>query len=173
MKKLFTCLIVFFMIIFSIFLQLNFFNIISLFGVSANIGIVIVVIIGLASGKISGGIIGFVYGVIIDATFSKIIGPYILVYTLIGYFAGSLNKSFSKESKMSAVMLVSICTILGELLVYFILMAYLGYEWRTIKVLTVVLLEAIYNILITLIIFRPIIWIGELINKSRNNYYLL
>lgn len=173
MKKLLVGLIIFFMIGISVFLQLNLFNVITLFGVSANIAIVIVVILSLASGKVSGGVIGFIYGLIFDVIFSKIIGPNILAFTLIGIMAGSLNKSFSKESKTSAVMLVSICTAFGELLIYFIMMGFDGYEWKTISVLTIIFLEMVYNIFVTLVVFKPVIWIGEIINRSSNKYYLL
>ena len=85
-KKLLVSLIVFILICIAIWFQINFINVFTFFGTAANLGIVIVVGIGLISGKIPGALTGAAYGFLTDVIFAKSVGAYFLIYTLIAIF---------------------------------------------------------------------------------------
>lgn len=173
MKKLVTALIVFFIIIISLLIQINLLNIIPLFGVAANIGIVLVVGLSLMSGRFVGALTGGVYGLLVDVIFSKTIGINILLYILVGALTGHISNGFSKDNKAAMVMVVSITTVLFELASVFALMLLQNGQLDMIRVLIIIALEVVYNILLTLIFNKFIVAIGEIINKSKNSYYLL
>ena len=84
-KKILVGFIVFLFLWLAIILQINFLNQIPLFGVTANIGIVIIVGIGLLADRIPGLLVGGTYGLMIDTLFGKSIGIYFAIYALLGF----------------------------------------------------------------------------------------
>lgn len=173
MRKFVTVLIVVFVIFISLFLQINLLNVVPLLGVVANIGIVLVTGIGLMSGKLVGGLTGACYGLFVDIIFGKFIGIDILLYTVTGIFTGQISNGFSKDNKTAMIVIVSISTILFEIANIFLLRILTGASFEIVSVLTTILLETLYNMLITLILHRFIVGLGDIINKSKNSYYLL
>ena len=106
-KKLLVSLIVFMLICIALWFQINFINIFTFFGATANLGIIIVVGIGLLSGKIPGALTGAAYGFLTDVLFGKSIGIYFLIYTLLGFTSGEMSRGFSKDNKLSMVYMVA------------------------------------------------------------------
>ncbi len=173
MRKFVTALIIVFVIFILLFLQINLLNVIPLLGVVANIGIVFVTGIGLMSGKLVGGLTGACYGLIVDIIFGKFIGINTLLYTVTGIFTGQISNGFSKDNKTAMIVIVSISTILFEIVNVFLLQLLTEASFGMISTLTTILLETLYNMLITLMLHRFIVELGDIINKSKNSYYLL
>lgn len=163
-----------FIIIFlTILLQMCFLNCIPLAGVIANAGIVLVTGLGLVTGSFIGGITGCVYGIIIDVSFGRNIGLYTALYTLVGFVSGYLNKSFSKGNKISMIMLMLICTSIFEVLTYLFNILFNGFDLNIKVLITKLVFESIYNTILTILFFKPIMFYGDLLNKTKNSYYLL
>lgn len=173
MKKVLVSLIVFFVMWFFILLQINLFNVITLAGTAANIGAVFVIAMGLMCDKQVGGVIGGIYGLIIDIFSAKAIGLYMLSYFLIGYASGKIGRSFSKENKTTLVVMVGIGTILFEIFNYVLGILIYKYDISFIKLGIEIFKEAIYNMLVSIILFKSMMFLAEIINKSKNKYYLL
>lgn len=173
MKRVLLGFVTFLVICIAILLQINVLNEIPLAGVVANLGIVLIAGLGLVSGKLIGGIAGFIYGALVDTMFQRTIGIYILFYTLTGIVSGFLNHKFSKENKMSMVMLILIVTAVFETGTYFSNILLHRYEFELIPFILVIVLESAYNVLLTIILFKPIAFLGDLLNRCKNSYYLL
>ena len=173
MKKVLMVIITFRIICISIWFQMDFLNSIPLSGVIANFGIILVSGIGLVSGNLIGGILGGVYGLLIDISFGGNIGIYTALYALSGILSGYLNSSFSKGNKVSMVMLIFICTILFESIVYLLNIILNGFEFDFGVLIIKLILESAYNMILTIMFFKPISFWGELLNKTKNSYYLL
>ncbi len=173
MKKILLGIVTFLVICISILLQISFFNTIPLAGVVANFGIVLIAGLGLVSGKLIGGISGFTYGILLDIAIHRTLGIYALFYTLTGMMAGFLNHNFSKENKISMVMLILITTIIFESGIYFCNMILRKFEFELLPFAFILILESAYNILLTILFFKPITFLGELLNRCKNSYYLL
>lgn len=173
MRKTVTITIIFFSICICLLLQGGFFSIIKLYGTSANIGIIFIGSIGLICGPLIGALTGGMYGLFFDITFARTLGIYTGLYLLIGVLAGILNKGFSKESRASWEMLIAILTSVFEIMVYVILMLTKNFEFELHSALFILIKEIIYNTIIVLMLFKPLSWFGEMINKSKNSYYLL
>ncbi len=173
MRKIITTVIIIFIIILTVLLQINLLNVVPLFGVKANLGIVLVAGIGLMSGQLVGGIVGGIYGLILDVTFSKLIGVQLLLYTIVGIITGRISRGFSKDSKMAMVVIVFLTTIVFEFANVLLLSLLQDFKIKLFSVIVVILLEAIYNVILTMLLQKWIVSLGEMINKSKNSYYLL
>ena len=173
MKKILITFVTFFVICFSIWFQSNFLNSIPLAGVIANLGIVLIAGVGLVSGKVLGGVIGFVYGLLIDITIYQSLGLYVLLYSLTGIIAGFLNHKFSKDNKISMIMLILFTTIIFESLLYLFNVLVNRFEFQLKFWFFTIVLETMYNILLTVLFYRPITFLGDLLNRCKNSYYLL
>lgn len=173
MKKFLVGLIIFIVIVVAMLVQINLLSVVTFFGTAANIGIVLTTGIGLMCGKEVGGIIGGIYGLLCDIVFGKAIGIYLMLYMLTGYLSGKIGKGFSKENKTTMIMMVSVSGILFNLA--FLLVARMVYDYDTSFLYSIftILKETIYNLIIAGILFKPMLLLAEIINKSKNSYYLL
>lgn len=173
MKKFLVGLIIFIVIVVAMLVQINLLSVVTFFGTAANIGIVLTTGIGLMCGKEVGGIIGGMYGLLCDIVFGKAVGIYLLLYMLTGYLSGKIGKGFSKENKTTMIMMVSVSGILFNLA--FLLVARMVYDYDTSFLYSIftILKETIYNLIIAGILFKPMLLLAEIINKSKNSYYLL
>lgn len=173
MKKILMTFISFIILCISIWLQIGFLNSIPLVGVTANLGIVLIAGLGLVCGKLIGGSAGLIYGLLIDLAFGRTLGIYTILYCLTGFVSGSLNNNFSKENKISMVMLILLITTCFEIIVYFlnIILKQFDFDFQTL--FTTLVLESIYNIFLTILLFKPIAFWGDILNHCKNSYYLL
>ena len=173
MKKILMTIITFLVICLTIWFQINFLNSIPLAGVTANIGIVLTAGLGLVSGRMLGGTAGFAYGLIMDVAFYSSLGVYTILYTSTGMIAGFLNNSFSKDNKISMVMLILFVTLIFETIFYLLHVFLQGFEFRVSVLFTVLILESVYNMLLAMLFFKSITFFGDLLNRCKNSYYLL
>ncbi len=65
---------------------------ISIFGVSADVTVLVVMSIGLLSGATTGAIAGFFVGLLVDLVFVQTLGVTSLLYIAIGYWSGRLRE---------------------------------------------------------------------------------
>lgn len=173
MKKFLVGLIMFIVIWFAILVQINLFNVITLAGTAANLGIVLIVSLGLTSGYTVGGAIGLTYGLLVDILCGARIGMYTLSYMLLGYLCGKIGKDFSKENKTTIVAITGIGTVLFDVFYYTLGVLICDYDFSIFAFILTVFKEAFYNMLIAIILFKPTSFLAEIINKSKNSYYLL
>lgn len=173
MKKILMTIITFLVICVTILFQINFLNSIPLVGVTANIGIVLIAGLGLVSGKIIGGTVGLIYGLLMDIALYRTFGVYTFLYTSIGMIAGFLNNNFSKDNKISMVMLILFITLVFETLFYLLHILLHQFDFQLSVLITVLVLESAYNMLLTALLFKPITFFGDLLNRCKNSYYLL
>lgn len=153
--------------------QINLLNSLPAFGIIANCGVVLISALGIVAGGYIGSVVGFFYGFACDLIFSKTLGVYTVTYLLIGILAGYLQNRISKDNKFSMSLMVVINTLLFELLLCFFAVFVNKMEFSFLFLAKVIVVEELYNIFLTYILFRPLIFWGEIINRSRDSYYLL
>ena len=100
------------------FLQVNFFNWFTIAGIKPNLFIILALVLGLFAGKKIGTIMGFLFGVYIDILIGKSIGFSGIILMAIGFIGGYLDKTFSKDSKLTIILIVIGSTIFFELITY-------------------------------------------------------
>ena len=158
-------LILLFIIIY--LLQANFFMWFNLAGVKPNLFVILVLTIGLFGGKELGTILGISFGLILDFFISKSIGLSAIMLGTIGFMGGILDKSFSKNSRITMITMIGISTIIYEMGI--IIFNYIINESQIeiIYLIKTLMVELIYNTIITIIIYPIIINIG---NKIEENF---
>lgn len=171
MKKtlIFVVLFIIFLIIY--FLQMNFFSWFTIAGVKPNLFIILILVMGLFAGRTIGIITGIVAGIFLDFFIGKSVGISAIMLGIVGFLGGYLDKKFSKDSRITMILMVILTTFIYEAGKYgiSIIMNKIPLElWPFLKLLFV---EIIYNVILT-IILHPIIkkagYYIENVFKSKN-----
>ena len=118
-----------------------------------NLFVLFVLFVGLFTNKFLGTVYGAIIGAILDILFRDKIGISMIALGLVGFLATLFNKNFSKDSRITIMLMVSGLTVIYEVIVYFASYFVLGTSieiWSFIKIL---ILEVIFNLFITIIIY--------------------
>ena len=177
MKK--TGIIIFLILLFIIIylLQANLFSWFNITGVKPNLFVILTLIIGLFAGRKLSIVFGIFFGLIIDFLINKSIGIASIMLGLTGIIGGYLDKNFSKDSRITMITMIVITTLIYELGTI-ILNLFINDSkiviWYVLKTL---IIELIYNSIITIIIYPIIIKFGYILeetfktNKIMTRYY--
>ena len=102
------------------FLQENFFNWFTIAGVMPNLFVILVLFIGLFTNKNKGTIYGLIIGMFLDFFVGSKLGIYTITLGLVGLVAGIFDKNFSKDSRMTIMLMVAGITASYEIIIYFL-----------------------------------------------------
>jgi rod shape-determining protein MreD len=162
-------LIVSFFVIY--FLQSNFFTWFTIARVQPNLFIIFVLFIGLFTGKKLGLILGIIFGFYIDIVIGRQIGISGIMLGIIGLAGEYLDKNFSKESKITIILMIISSTIVFELGSYLFSLITLDINMEIISFIKILFIETLYNVIITIIIYPLIQKLGHILEetfKTRN-----
>ncbi len=145
------CLIVTFLIIY--LLHSNLFTWFKIAGVMPNLFVIFVLFIGLYAGKYMGIIYGIIFGLALDLFIGTEIALYAALYGVIGCVRMLFDKNFSKENRITLIVMVMISTLIFEIGEYI-----LGYVFKqtVVDILTfiqILLIEVFYNAVLTIIVY--------------------
>ena len=135
------------------FLQINFFNWFTIAGISPNLFVIFVLFIGLFGGKRIGIPLGLVIGLMLDFFISKKIGISAIMLGIIGGLGGILDKNFSKDSRMTIILMTAIVTFVYEFGMYLLNYFIVSSSVEIIPFLKIVTIEIIYHILLVIICY--------------------
>ncbi|HEX9093144.1 MAG TPA: rod shape-determining protein MreD [Coriobacteriia bacterium] len=126
---------------------------IALFGVVPNLIFLVVVTLALVEGPVAGCAAGFAGGLLFDLLGSSVVGPYALVFCVVGYLAGLLTANMFAESWLLPVTVVFVAG-LGAELAYGGIMAVLdvGLPFWT-AFLRLMLPGAVYNTALAVLLY--------------------
>lgn len=163
------CLILIFFVVF--FLQANIFSSFTIAGISPNLIVIYVLCIGLFANQFFGISLGVLFGLILDFVYGKVIGTSAVMLCVIGYLGSYFDKNFSKENKLTIIMMVAGATIIYEFGLYFLNSLILEFDREYFAFLKIVLLETLYNILLSIIFYPLIQKTGYLVDRTykKNN----
>lgn len=173
MKKTLTIIILCLVYIVIYLLQINFFSWFTIAGIKPNLFIILVLFIGLYAGKRYGAILGAIFGLGLDLLGSNIIGQTAIIFGIIGFCGGYLDKIFSKDSKITVILMVIGATAICEIFIYTyrIMMLSLNVEiWAFIKIL---LIEILYNSILTIILYPLMQKLGYKVEEIFKNPQIL
>lgn len=141
------------------FVQVNFFNWFTISGISPNLFVIYVLFIGLFAGKKLGIPIGIVIGLSLDFFISKKVGILGIMLGIVGMVGSTLDKSFSKDSRITTIIMTIGVTIVYEIGVYLLNYIIIHSAVEIVPFLKILLIETIYNVFIV-IIFYPLLQKG-------------
>ena len=162
-------LILAFLIIY--FLQANFFTWFTIAGVKPNLFVIYILFIGLFAGKKLGLILGIFFGVYLDIVIGRQIGISGIMLGVIGLLGEYLDKNFSKESRITIMLMIAGSTVIYEVGCYIFNIIALGTSIEILAFIKILLIEVIYNILIAIVIYSLIQRLGhalEEVFKTKN-----
>ena len=136
---------------------------IAIAGITPNFMLLVVVVAALVDGPLRGTVVGFTLGLVFDLVSSGPVGPYALVFTLVGFVAGSLQKNMFAQSWVIPLTVFGLSTLLAEV-AYGAILATLGVEvafWSS--VLYRMIPSALYNTALALLVFP---WITSALRNS-------
>lgn len=163
MKNTIITIVIFIAFLIIYFLQANFFSWFTIAGVKPNLFIILALFLGLFAGRNMGVGFGIFIGLALDMFIGKKIGISSIMYGAVGYLGGHLGKNFSKESKITIMLMVITSTIVYEVGTYIISILSYAIYIDIISFIKILMLEVIFNSFITIIIY-------PLIQKS--GYYI-
>lgn len=177
MKKtlIITSLFIVFLLIY--FLQANFFSWYNIAGIQPNLFIILVLFIGLYLGKIFGFSLGLIFGILLDLFIGKRIGINAIMLGITGILGGILDKSFSKENRITFMLMSVAVTILCETVNYTLQIILLGADSNFSEFMKIIIIEAIYNAILVIILYPLMQKLGAKVdsilseNKSLMKYY--
>lgn len=173
MRKALTNLTLIFVSFIIYYLQSNFFSWFNISGIMPNLFVILILFIGLFANKSMGTIYGLVIGIILDFLIGTKTGIYALSLGLIGYLAGVFDKNFSKDTKMTIIVMVSGATIIFEAVTYLLKYIFLGMSVEIVNFIIILLVEIVFNILLTIILYPLIQSYGYYVeNEFKGNKIL-
>ncbi len=173
MKKLIIniSLIIVFILIY--LLQTTFFTSFTIAGIMPNIFIILMLYIGLYMGRSYGIIYGIIYGIFIDIWTGRTIGITSICLAFIGFLGGVFDKNFSKDSRITILLMGMICTVLYEVSLYILRNIIIGIDAEVVEFLKILLIEVIYNMLLLIILYPIMKFTGyEIENEIKGDKIL-
>ncbi len=169
--KVILILLLLFFIIY--FLQLNFFSWFNIGGIMPNLIVVLVLFIGLFIGNKSGVILGIIFGVILDFNLSKSIGVTSILLAFIGLLGEYLDKNFSKDSRVTIIVMSAVSTILYEVIIYAISIVQYGVMPEILTFTLTLLVEILFNTMLIIIIYPLMKRLGYYLEEEYKSKKLL
>ncbi len=171
MKKVVAVLLIILSFFIIYFLQSNFFTWFTIAKVQPNLFVIFVLLIGLFAGKKLGLVLGIIFGFYLDVVVGRQIGISGIMLGLIGLAGEYLDKNFSKESRITIILMIISSTVVFEVGSYIFSLITLPVIVEILGFLKILLIETLYNVIVTIIIYPIIQKLGHLLEetfKTRN-----
>ena len=138
-----------------------------------NLFVIYILFIGLFASRTLGTIYGVAVGLILDLLLGNQVGINAVTLGLVGFLAGVFDKNFSKDSRMTIMLMVFGSTFLVEVLNYLLDYMFLAINVEIISFLIILAIEIIYNLILTIILYPLIQKAGYYIeNEYKGNKIL-
>jgi len=152
-------------LIINIVLQSTVLNLIRIHYVIPNTALIITVSMALLRGSFEGSLTGFGCGFLLDIFFGTSIGYYSVIGTLFGYLAGKFNHGFYKENYVLPILMCFFSTIIYESVIFFTSAFFYGYLNYFYFFFNLILPEAVYSAVFTIVIYRILFSVNEQLEK--------
>lgn len=173
MKKALTILILFIIFLFIYFLQANFFQGFTIAGVMPNLFVILILFISLFAGIKLSLPFAIISGLYLDIIMGKSIGITAIMLGVVSVLGVYFDKSFSKESKITIILMVAAVSGIFEIGSYILKVAQQSIYVEIDQFVIKLLIEIFYNIILTIILY-PLIqkWGYKMENIFKGNRIL-
>ncbi len=154
-------------------LQANFFSWFNIAGIMPNLFVILILFIGLFANRTMGGMYGLVVGLFLDFIIGSKIGIYSVGLGLIGFLSAIFDKNFSKDSRMTIMLMVVVATAIFEVLSYLLNYIFVSIHVEILNFIKILAIEIIFNLILTIILYPLIQKFGYYIeNEYKGNKIL-
>lgn len=153
-------------------LQCSVFGTLAFAGIVPNLLIILTSSFGFMRGETEGLVIGFFCGILVDIFFGDFLGFYALLMMYIGYLNGKFCKIFYPEDIKLPLVLIVISDLSYGIICYILTFMLRGRFQFSYYFTHIILPEALYTIVITLILYPCILKVNEKLEKheQRNQH---
>lgn len=131
-----------------------------------NLFVILVFYIGLFSGRSMGLTYGILFGIVLDLLVGENVGMTAIMLGITGIIGGVLDKNFSKDSRITILIMVVGSTIIYEVGMYVLRYAILHSSIELISFCKILLAEVVFNVFITIILYPLIQKTGHSIENE-------
>ena len=110
--------------------------------------------------------VGFIIGLYLDVLTGSQIGISALMYMAIGFIGEILDKNFTKDSKISIVLMVAGSTIIFETVLYVYAIVRNSIPVDVVGFIKIALIETVFNCLMATILYSLISGAGEFLEET-------
>ena len=135
------------------FLQSNFFSWFTIAGVSPNLFVIFIVFVGLFGNKFMGVTYGLFLGFFLDYLFRSKVGISVIGLALIGILAKVFDKNFSKDSRITIMLMMASYVIFST-------------NFELLYFIKILLVEVAYNVVLTVILYPAMQKFGYYIENT-------
>ena len=173
MKKALTIFILVITFLLIYFLQANFFQGFTIAGVMPNLFVVLILFISLFAGIKLSLPFGIISGLYLDIILGKSIGITAIMFGIVSVMGVYFDKSFSKESKITMILMVAAVSSVFEIGSFILRIAQQSIYIEIDQFIIKLLIEVLYNIILTIILY-PLIqkWGYKIENIFKGNRIL-
>jgi rod shape-determining protein MreD len=104
------------LLVFAVILQTVLISHVSVLGVTADLFLILTIIVAVSRGSLEGAVFGFFAGLIADIAYYQPLGVRSLIYVLAGYFVGMFVARFATVSPWSVALLAGVSSFLAQFL---------------------------------------------------------
>ena len=156
---------VFLLILICFLLESTVFGHFAIAGIVPKLTIILTSSFGFMRGEEEGMLIGFFCGLLCDVFFGDVLGFYALIFTYIGYMNGKFCRIFYPEDIKLPIALIIVSDLSYGVLCYILLFLLRGrfdflYYFRG-----VILPEALYTIVVTVVLYPLILKVNQWLEK--------
>lgn len=173
MKKIRGILIILLLFLVIYFLQINFFSWFTIREIMPNMFVIFTLFLGLFAGKKIGGICGLIIGLILDILIGRGIGFTGIFLGLIGLLGEYFDKNFSKDSRVTIILMTMGATMIFEIGMYVANILKFSITVELLSFIITLLVETLYNILLVIILYPGMKKLGYYIENLFKNKKLL
>lgn len=148
------------------FLQSNFFIWFNIAGVMPNLFVILVMLIGLFIKKKTGFVFGIIFGLLLDLFIGLKVGLNAVSLSIVGLVSELLDKNFSKDNRITVMLLTCVLTFLSEIIFYSLQVLFCGVDLQIFEFIKIVFIEIIYNAFLIAIIYPLFLSLGEKIESD-------
>lgn len=154
------------LIILNFCLQTTVFGFHNIDSIAPNLLLILTMSFGLMRGRNEGMLVGFFSGFLCDLFISSVLGPYMLLYMVIGYLNGFFHHNYMVEDVMLPLITITLDEIFFNLCIYvvcYLVRNQLNFMDFFIKI---ILPETLCTVLLTIILYKLYVFINNKL-KSR------
>ena len=148
------------------FIQTDFFSWFTIAGISPNIFIIFILFLGLFTNGAFSTIMAIITVITLDLVIGKALGVTAIMFCLVAIIAGYFDKNFSKESKMTIMVMVIGMTIICETANYLLNVLILEMPLELNAFAKILFIEVIYNAILILIFYSLILKLGYKLERQ-------
>lgn len=166
MKKFLIGIAMYVVFIILYFIQADFFSWFTIAGISPNIFIIFILFLGLFTDNLFSIIMALLTGITLDLIVGRTACISPIIFSLVAIIAGYFDKNFSKDSKITIMIMVVGMTIVCETANYFLNAAIIESIVEIKSFVKILFVETLYNAILTIILYDIIIKLGYKLERQ-------